>query len=363
MAEKLPGFGVFGCSLDTLDAHEKVEMKLAYMDAVTKGIVPGGIAQDPYDLLSGDLTAAGGAEALGKLMLESWVTPRPDPADTGMVSALEYREFLGSGGCAAVCERLAGFVRESVLPLRPLLVGVDHSLSGGVCEVLADLYGPDGLALIVLDSHFDALSSTVRRNACLGDTGGPGGAEGVATPYTAICDLPDSYTCGNWIADLIERGVLRPENVAVIGPSDHPGYEGDPDEDVGLRVYRRAYLSLEDKGVRVVPKRSMRHRGVAEAIRPALEGLEGRAVYLSIDADVGAGEHVKAVRFLDTIGLSGGELESVFGVLGDWLVGSGSTLAGMDLMEIDVHLADIPGSTDRTVASFTGPLKRFIEGF
>ena len=75
--------------------------------------------------------------------------------------------------------------------------------------------------------------------------------------------------------------------------------------------------------MRVVPKRSMRHRGVAEAISPALEGLGGRAVYLSIDADVGAGEQVGAVRFLDTIGLSGGELESVFGVLAAWLAGLG----------------------------------------
>ena len=363
MAEKLPGFGVFGCSLDALDAYEKVEMKLAYMDAVTKGIVSKNIAQDPYDLLAGDLAASGGAVALGKLMLESWVTPRPDPTDTGMVSALEYREFLGSGGCAAVCERLTGFVRERVLPLRPLLVGVDHSLSGGVCEVLADLYGPDGLVLVVLDSHFDAVSSTVRRNACIGETGGHAGVEGGATPYTAICDLPDSYTCGNWLADLLERGVLRPENVVVIGPSDHPGYEGEPDDEVGLRVYRRAYLSLEDRGVRVASKKSIHHRGVAETLGPALEGLEGKAVYISIDADVGAGEQVKAVRFLDTIGLSGGELESVFGVLVDWLAASGSTLAGMDLMEIDVHLADIPGSSDRTIASFVEPLKRFIEGF
>lgn len=364
MVEGLPVFGVFGCSLDALDAREKVAMKLAYMDAVTQGLIDRGGAQDPYDLLVGDLTRGSGAVALGKLMLESWVTPRPNPSDTGMVSAPEYREFLGSGGCAAVSERLAEFVKDRVLPLRPFLVGVDHSLTGGVCEALAGEYGAGELALVVLDSHFDAVSAAVRRNACLPETGGgDGGGAGAAAAHVTMGELPESYTCGNWLADVLERGAVRPQNVVVVGPSDHPGYKGEPGEEVGLKVYRKHYLSFENRGVRVISKRNLRHRGIGEALRSGLEGLECKAVYVSIDADIGAGEDVKAVRFLDTIGLSGVELEEVFHVLGDWLAGSGTPLAGMDLMEIDVHLADIPGSTDRTAAAFVEPIERYVNSY
>ena len=364
MVEKPPGFGVFGCSLDALDASEKVAMKLAYMDAVACGRIESGCARDPYDLLVGELTAGSNSVAVGKVMLESWVTPRPDPADAGMVSAAGYSEFLGSGGCAAVCEGLTEFVKEKVLPLRPLLVGVDHSLTGGVCEALAGEHGPDRLALIVLDSHFDAVPASVRRSAGAHQAG-EGKGHGAATGggRAEMSGLPESYTCGNWLADVLERGVLLPENVAVIGPSDHPGYAGEPGGEVGFSVYRRSYLSFEDRGVRVVPKRTLRHRGIQAAVASGLEGLEGKEVYLSIDADVAAGERVKAVRYLDTIGLTGAELEELFGALGDWLAGSGSALAGMDLMEIDVHLADIPGSTDRTAATFLELLKRFVERF
>ena len=101
--------------------------------------------------------------------------------------------------------------------------------------------------------------------------------------------------------------------------------------------------------MKVIPKRKLRDEGIKKAILEALAGLEGKPVYVSVDADIGAGEQVKAVRFLDTIGLSLQEVAEVAGALGGWLRATGSELAGLDLMEIDVHLADIPDSGDRTV--------------
>lgn len=332
-------FAMFGCALDALDAPEKVAMKLAFMEAVLRGRVRGDVARDPYDLLRPLLAVLPGIVDAGRLELEPWLTPRPRGEKVERVDAARYREFLDSGGCERVSGRLKEFVLGRVLPLRPLLLGVDHSLSGGVFEALAGGRGRD-IALVVLDSHFDAVPAAVRAAAAE-----DAGMEGISA---GLGELPDSYNCGTWIAGLLDARWVRPEDVIVIGTSDHPGPEAGPVEGEGLARYRDSYLSFERRGVTVVPKRSLRERGVAVVVREALSAIGGKPVYLSIDADIGAGE-MKAVRFLDTIGLSAGELASLSGELARGLEESGSTLAGLDVMEVDVHLADIPGSQDDTL--------------
>lgn len=161
--------------------------------------------------------------------------------------------------------------------------------------------------------------------------------------------LPVSYNCGTWIADLLERDVVFPGNLVVIGTSDHPGYMARPGEIRGMPAYRQAYLSLEQRGVKVITKKSLREIGAGGAAAEALAGLSGKAVYVSLDADLGSGEATRAVRFLDTLRLSGSEMLELARELGARLKDIGSELAGLDVMEIDVHIADIPGSHDRTV--------------
>ncbi len=83
-------------------------------------------------------------------------------------------------------------------------------------------------------------------------------------------------------------------------------------------------------------------------MRDALAQLRSRA-YVSIDADLGAGEAMNAVRFLDTIGLNRKEMIEVAETVSEVLEERGTVLSGLDVMEIDVHLADLPGSPDGTV--------------
>ncbi len=339
-------FAVFGCSLDALDDADKIAMKLAYMSAVRQGIVADGLARDPYDLLVRALSGLPGITLAGKLGLEPFLTPRPAP-DTAGVDPGHYRKFLDSGGCSEVSARLREFVEDDVLPLRPLLVGVDHALTGGVLEALAGSGAEP--ALLVLDSHFDAIPAEVRRKAYLGAGGGAGGTGS---------SVPDSYTCGTWLAAVIDRGLVAPGDVVVLGPSDDPG-EPSPGEPESLAAYRRVYRACVERGVRVVGKKALREAGIRESIEEALAGLEGRPVYVSLDADVGSGDDVKAVRFLDTIGLTFGEVTQTGRELGAALAARGMDVAGLDIMEVDVHLADIPGSGDRTVemcAAFTREL-------
>lgn len=345
-------FRAFGCSLDVLDAPEKVAMKLAYLEALERGLLEEGVARDPYDLLLGRLADVDGLTDAGRLELDSYLTPRPAPGDNCRLSAEAFRAFLDSGGCARVAGDLREYVAGSVLPGRPLLLGVDHSLTGGVMEALSAGDGGEELALIILDSHFDAVPATLRMAASVNVA--PGGG-------TRMAELPESYNCGTWIADILDRDIVSPGNVAVLGPSDHPGYEPGDDEGEGMSAYREAYLALEEQGVTVIPKRTIRRVGAREAVATALEGMEGKSIYISLDADLGAGEEVKAVRFLDTIGLTVEEVIGVARALRGWLEETGSPIAGMDVMEIDVHLADIPGSGDRTVEMCAESLRVLLE--
>jgi arginase family enzyme len=71
-------------------------------------------------------------------------------------------------------------------------------------------------------------------------------------------------------------------------------------------------------------------------------------VYVSLEADIGGGENAGAVRFLDTIGLELVEVVEIGKALRSAFDGAGAELVGMDIMEIDAHFADIPGSGDHT---------------
>lgn len=335
-----------------LDAHEKLAMKVAYVNALREGVLTPDVARDPYELLMRELEGAPGLVTIGRLEIETWLTPRPGLEALGRLGAEFSREFLDAQGCKTVSARLREFVRDRVLPLRPMLVGVDHSLTGGVLEALCDTVGGE-LSLVVLDSHFDAIPAALRKAAAwkgtpgtpaAGQDGSSGGGAWAEEPQ------PDSYNCGTWLARVIDGGIVAPENVAVVGVSDRPGPAEAGGEPEAMEAYRDAYLEMEARRVKVIPKGRVREQGARKTAVEALEAAGGSSVYLSVDADIGAGEEVKAVRFLDTIGLAPGEVVDLCGSIAVEARARGAALAGFDLMEIDVHLADIPGSRDRTVA-------------
>jgi len=347
-------FASFGCALDVLDAPDKLALKLAYLDALREGRVPDDIARDPYDLLEAALEGTPALVTVGKLELEAWMTPRPALTAAAEVVVPLYREFLDTGGCAIVSARVREFVRDRVLPLTPFMIGVDHSLTGGVLDAIC---GPDPaeMALVVLDSHFDAIPSEVRRAAAAeaGGTAEPGNEE----------PEPESYNCGTWIAGVISRGLVAPSNIVVIGPSDRPGDTGGVEaEGEAMAAFRQTYAAFEKDGVRVIEKQRVREAGALEAARETVKGLDARSIYISVDADIGAGEQVKAVRFLDTIGLEPEEVVRLCGSLAGEAASRGLGLAGFDVMEIDVHLADIPGGADRTIDMCAAAAREIMAG-
>lgn len=330
-------FCAFGCALDVLDAPEKMAMKLAYINAVRQGLVASPLARDPYELLMGELEGVPGLVSAGRLEIEEWLTPRPGPGAAAKVDAASYREFLDSGGCEQLAERVRRYARDRVLPLDPLLIGVDHSLTGGVLSALRS-GGEGDLGLVVLDSHLDAIPASVRRAALQGAGDRAGGG-----------DAPDVYSCGSWILGVLERGDVAPENVVVLGPSELPDDAGGGEEAPAMEAFRREYQGLLERGVKIISRRRVRSVGPEAAAAEAAAGLECSSFYLSIDADIGAGEAVGAVRFLDTIGLEADEVVALSAAVAREGLSRGMRLAGLDMMEMDVHLADVPGSGDRTL--------------
>jgi arginase family enzyme len=80
----------------------------------------------------------------------------------------------------------------------------------------------------------------------------------------------------------------------------------------------------------------LHERGAGHAVEKALKNLNTKHVYLSLDVDIGSLSSVYACRFLSTIGLSLDEIREVFQSLFNSFSG-GLTLAGFDLMEVDIH--------------------------
>lgn len=152
---------VFGVAVDATDDPWAIMLKHAAMDAEENGMA--GFYGDPYDAMAAGLGGLNGRiELIGKFGVPSWLTPRPEAADRSLVSKEEMEAFVANGGLLELSTRLKLFVQEKVLPATPVMLGVDHSLTGGVVSALSRELGPDNLSVVVLDQHFDCLPVSLR---------------------------------------------------------------------------------------------------------------------------------------------------------------------------------------------------------
>jgi len=345
-------WAVFGAPLDPLDAPEKVEMKLAYLQALGKGGMPAGHPRDPYDLLVPQLEAAARGVALrraGKVETEDWLTPRPSPRSRPRLTPQGFGSFIDTDGCRRQAARVEGFVREELLPARPLMVGVDHSQTAGVIEALAGLYGRE-LRLVILDAHSDIISTTVRQELyrMLRDEEGEERLSGKEPGFPAGT-APDSFNCGSFLHHLLEEGKVDPRRLLVLGAADLPPHRALAAGGSGALALGE-FARLLDRGVGFLGQRELREGGM-RPVREALEGMGRGPFYVSIDLDVGALDAVGACRFMDLVGLGEEELLGLAAALAGWLGEEGNSLVGLDVMEMDIHLAGLKhrdGSRDRT---------------
>ncbi len=311
---------LFGTALDALDAPERLAMKQAYLAACEAGALPEQHPRDPFDILAPHfINGNQRASSCGKLSIPGWLTPRPGLADKAMVEPQRYTSFMDQGGLKNISDQCADFVAQKILPGIPAMIGVDHCLTGGVIQALTDHLGKDSITLIVLDAHFDALPVTVR-------------AHGMAENFHN-----DFYHAGNFLAHLMDRDLIRPEHLIMVGVSDHPGHDPKNWPDEQAKMYAECYLDYQKKGVTFITKADLADNRMIE-LEARLDDIDSPYIYVSLDADVGAACSTHAVRFMDRVGLPEDTLLTIARVLGRSIKQGKPALAGIDITELDVHL-------------------------
>ncbi|MHC1586686.1 MAG: arginase family protein [Candidatus Hecatellaceae archaeon] len=277
--------------------------------------------------------------------VEPWLHPTPDPAYLDMVTLENFIVFIDADGCREYADKLTKLVSEQVLPGVPVLLGVDHSLSGGVVKALSRERGGENLTLLVLDSHFDVVTPTVRCGLIQYDL--ETNPETVFSPFDPfIRARPDSYNADSYLYYLVREHVIPPENLIVVGVSDEPPEHFRRVEDPRVKRFIEHYYSLVEEGATLITKKDVKTKFVK--VRETLENVKTPYLYVSVDIDVGANSALHGARFLNCQGLSLGEINNiVHEVLR--LLGR-VKLLGLDLLETDVYRAGtvVQGRKDRT---------------
>ncbi|MFO8058467.1 MAG: arginase family protein [bacterium] len=318
---------LFGAALDYLDDPRRLGLKLAYLEAQAKGNLSPELPRDPYDALAPLIKARlkGRATLAGKLEVPGRFTPRPPPEDSPHINQRDCREFMDAGG-PYLTARSCGKQALAALPEVPLMIGVDHGLCAGPIAALASRHGKESLAVVVLDSHFDAIAPEERS----------GDAE------AARCGRG---LCGDFLGELLKQEEISPELLFVAGVGDKPAKPSHTGE------FGRAYHDWIEKGVKVYTRAEAQNPGFPERLVRDFMRCGACSLYVSLDADVGSCASMNAVRFLADSGLDEHALLSIGYELGRLVASGRMELAGADVCEIDVHLLGLPdrhGQPDRT---------------
>lgn len=322
----------YGCPLDSDERQESIDEKLA------QGGVGHGL-DDPYDAvlaLIRDEADAGLFQEAGCLETPEWLRPIPPAAELPNLVVDNFVRFIDGEGCRACAEALGQMAVERILPDLPVMVTVDHSLTGGVYARLAREYGPENLSLVVLDSHLDALPAPIMAGAIAYDMEtNPNSLYDPHDPF--LKDRPDSFNASSFLHHLLQQGDLSPRNLYVIGMGDYPPKRSLRVKDPRVRAYTGIYTGLKRRGARLVSKADLA-KGAAK-LKVLLKQIKTLWVYISVDLDVGARNAVEGVRFTNRLGLSRTQIMGAARALADMLA-TGPRLAGLDCCEFNPRPRD-----------------------
>ena len=295
--------------------------------------------KDPYDGILTHLTRIGVSsevfEEVEGLEVEPWLLPAPEPKYAPLLTVENMVAFIDSDGCREYAKKVFNLIHEKIFPGIPIMLGVDHSLTGGCVRALAEEYGPTDVGLIILDSHFDVVTPTIRCGLIQYDIEtNPESPFNPLDPY--IRGRLDSYNADSFIHYLVREKVIPPENILVLGVSDYPPPQAFRIRDPRVRRYIEHYTGFEELGVTVLSKDKLRKNW--EDVKVFLDKLKTDYFYLSIDIDIGARATLQGARFLDYEGL---EMEEIYRLVDMVKRKVEGKLVGLDLMETDVYGAGV----------------------
>lgn len=329
----------FGCPMDCDEKHDAI-MEKHHVMRTSDGF------EDPLDGVMAHLGtdfSQENWENLGSLPVPEWLGPKPPVEAQAKINTENFISFIDGNGCKEIANQVDQFVSQKILPQIPCMVGIDHSLTGGVYSALSRHYGPENLSLIIIDSHTDAVPMSALAPAIQYDMeNNPDSLHDVNDPF--LYNRPDSYNASSFVHSLVKEGQVNPKNLYIMGVSDYPEKKSLRIKDARIKKYNGAYLGLKRKGVKIVTKKECKLS--PKKINGLLKGIKTPYVYVSIDMDIGANNALDGVRFRNWKGLNEDRIyklaESVARIFSDSV-----SLAGMDICEIDTRRAGVTGRTGR----------------
>ncbi len=344
MVNTLKKVKVFGAALDPIDSPVKVLAKCAYLNRLAQNLIdPRDRFLDPYEgllkyskVLSDDKFIKA-----GKFQIESWLTPKPNIEDFPKLAPINFQRFVNSGAVEKYSEDLEGFVKEMILPDIPLMIGVDHSLTGGVLRALSKEYNPKDILVIIFDAHFDAISASISLN--LAKYSKEHQDEIFALMDSDFIDdgssieIADSYSCASFLAYLLEKEIIIPENLIIFGCQDYPSKELRSRNDPRVKDYIDLYDSFESKGVKFIPV-SENTLEMTEKLESILKQVSRPYIYVSFDVDVGVFKEILAARFTNVVGIDKETILDATRAIRSHIDSKKCTLVGLDVMEIETQV-------------------------
>lgn len=330
---------LFGCPMDCDEKYDSIQEKLHFLRTADGFDDP---LDGVWDLLGSDIPADL-CDNLGSLHLPSWLGPKPCPGDHSKINTESFISFIDSNGCKKMADGADQFVTDRILPHIPCMVGIDHSLTGGVFAALSRHYGRQNISLIVIDSHTDVIPMQALSGAIQYDMEmNPSSVHDANDRF--LYNRPDSYNASSFLHTLVAGGQVAPENLYVLGVSDYPEKKHLRIKDQRIKKYYGAYVGLKRKGATIVTKKECTLNPAK--IAGALKKIATPYVYVSIDMDIGANNALDGVRFRNWKGLNTAQIyklaDSIAHIFSDSIC-----LAGMDICEIDPRRAGALSSSGR----------------
>jgi arginase family enzyme len=243
-------------------------------------------------------------------------------------------------------KRLQDFVEKSIFPAFPVMIGIDHSATGGVVSALAKKYSPEMLSIVVLDRHFDAIPLSLRMDGLFRSS--PDAPHSSLSPWEESQRIKeniqpwdandlDQYCCGNFWAYLIDAGIVLPEHLLLIGVADYPSAGIDSK----WKLLRECYLDFEERGCGFFPLGKFDGWSADSLTQFMYEKVKTPYVYVSLDLDVGAYRCVNAARYMDGPGITRENLLDVARIIAEGSQNGNFMLVGFDIMEFNIHFLGI----------------------
>lgn len=332
----------FGCPLDCDEKYDAIQERL-------HGLWTTGKSDDPLDEVLAVLRSEIQQEhwkELGSIPVPSWLRPKPRPEDRPQVTSESFISFIDKDGCREHAEKVADVVTTEILPAVPCLIGIDHSLTGGVVKAISRHYGPGNISLIVLDSHTDAIPMPVLEKAIHYDMEtNPDSVHDPDDPF--LYDRPDSYNASSFLHHLVNEGAIDAKNLYILGISDYPDKQAFKIKDSRISAFTNVYMDLKRRGATLVTKKECLMS--PKKVKSLMQSIKTPWAYVSVDMDIGALEAVEGVRFRNWKGLKEQKIYKLADTVSS-IFTRGIRLAGMDITEIDPRRAGetFPSGEDRT---------------